>query len=107
MKRRAMTAFLLSAAMFAGGCKDDHKADDGHKHDGKGAAAPASNPSGQKPGGDHPNQLTLGETTSNGLKFKAAQDEPIKAGGEGAFDLVITGYPAGAKPKAVRFWVGT
>src|ERR687889_589182 len=28
---------------------------------------------------------------------------PVKPGGEGAFDVVITG----GKPKAVRFWVGT
>ena len=27
--------------------------------------------------------------------------------GKGAFDLIVTGYPAGQKPKAVRFWVGS
>lgn len=49
----------------------------------------------------------LGETTANGLKFKALQDEPMKAGGEGAFDLQVTGFPAGGRPKAVRCWVGS
>ena len=49
----------------------------------------------------------LYDRTVAGLKIKAMQDEAIKAGGEGAFDLIITGYPAGQKPKAVRFWVGT
>jgi hypothetical protein len=49
----------------------------------------------------------LGETTVNGLKIRGLQDEPIKPGGEGAFDLQVTGYPAGGKPRAVRFWVGT
>ena len=40
-----------------------------------------------------------------GLTLVATMDAPIKAtgGGEGAFDVVITG----GKPKAVRFWIGT
>lgn len=33
----------------------------------------------------------------------ATTDGPIKPGGEGAFDVAITG----SKPKVVRFWVGT
>ena len=37
------------------------------------------------------------------LTLKAKQDGAAKAGGEGAFDLIVTG----GKPKAVRFWVGT
>jgi hypothetical protein len=53
------------------------------------------------------NQTVLGEAEAKGMKFKALQDAPAKPGGEGAFDLIVTGYPAGAKPKAVRFWVGT
>ena len=45
----------------------------------------------------------MGEKTVDGLKLIATMDEAVKPGGEGAFDLVITG----GKPKAVRFWVGT
>jgi hypothetical protein len=51
------------------------------------------------------NRIPLGEKTVGSLKLVATMDEPVKAsgGGEGAFDVVITG----GKPKAVRFWVGT
>ena len=54
-------------------------------------------------GGDHPDAVSLGTKTVGGLKLEAKQAELVKAGGDGAFDLRITG---GAKPKAVRFWVG-
>ena len=101
------TAFLtLSAALaLAGGCKKDEA----------GGGPPAGNPpaaasqAAAKGGGeDHPNRVVLGETTTaNGTKFRALQDEPVKPGGEGAFDLQVSGYTAGGKPKAVRFWVGT
>jgi hypothetical protein len=61
---------------------------------------PAAAPQGTA---DHPNRIELGVKKVGALELRAAQDEPIKPGGEGAFDLVITG----GKPKAVRFWVGT
>lgn len=54
-------------------------------------------------GEDHSNRIELGTQTVAGLTLKATQEEPIKPGGEGAFDLAITG----GKPRAVRFWVGT
>src|SRR5688572_25632610 len=97
----ASAALALSAAVLAG-CKDDH----GHPHD---KPAPASTQPGATAKGsdEHTNQTVLGETTVGGMKCKAIQDEPAKPGGEGAFDLIITGYPAGGKPKAVRSWVGT
>ena len=100
MKKTIPTlALALSMTAFASiGCKDDH----GHDK----PKAPAGTPEKAGGGDSHANQIAIGEATVNGLKFKAMQDEPIKAGGEGAFDLVITGYPAGGKPKAVRFWVG-
>lgn len=108
-----MTKLAFSLALAAGialGCdKDNHKHDgkDGHDHS-KDAKPATTGGGGDKPKtGDHAGAVTLGETTVAGLKVTAKQDEPIKAGGEGAFDLIITGYPAGAKPKAVRFWVGT
>lgn len=102
-------AFAFSAAAslaLAGGCKNE-EANHGHPHDGKPAAATTQPGAAVPATSDHPNQIVIGETTANGLKFKALQDEPVKPGGEGAFDLQITGYPAGGKPKAVRFWVGT
>jgi hypothetical protein len=99
LKSAVTIAFALSAAVAMTGCKDDHG------HDPKpGPATQAAAPGGNA---DHPNQIVIGEMTTNGLKFKALQDEPVKPGGEGAFDLQITGYPAGGKPKAVRFWVGS
>ena len=111
-KNRTTWALTLSAAAalaFLGGCKkeDSGEAGHGHPHDAKPAAS-ATQPGATIPAGnpDHPNQVVLGETTAGGLKFKALQDEPVTPGGEGAFDLQITGYPAGGKPKAVRFWVG-
>jgi hypothetical protein len=101
-KTTASLTFALSAALaMAGGCKKED------------APTPAANPAAPaaKPGAaggkdSHANQVAIGELEKNGLKFKAVQDEPVKAGGEAAFDLLVTGYPAGGKPKAVRFWVG-
>jgi hypothetical protein len=102
MKKTAVTVLLT--AVVLGGCKDDAQ-------QAKNNAPPATQPgtpagAGTKDGqkdGDHPNAVVLGTQTAGGLQLKATQDEPIKAGGEGAFDLLITGGP---KPKAVRFWVG-
>ena len=100
----ASAALALSAAVFAG-CKDDHGHP--HPHDKPAPATTQAGATGKASGDEHVNQTVLGETEAHGLKLKAIQDEPAKPGGEGAFDLVITGYPAGGKPKAVRFWVGT
>lgn len=86
---------LLVAAVQ--GCKDDHS------HGPK--SPPASQPADG--GSAHPNAVKIGETTKNGLTFAAKQDEKVTAGGEGAFDLAISGFADGQKPKAVRFWVGT
>ncbi|HYE18722.1 MAG TPA: hypothetical protein VEA69_09775 [Tepidisphaeraceae bacterium] len=109
-------AVLATAAAMLAGCKDDPKPQTPGGTQGGGTpaattpaanapAAPAASPA-KSDKDEHHNQTTLGETTIAGLKLKAMQDEPVKPGGEGAFDLVITGYPAGGKPKAVRFWVG-
>jgi hypothetical protein len=102
----AAAAVLMGVAL-AGGCeREKTRSGGGTNAPAPGAATrPAAVAAGG--GGDHANRVDLGERTVNGLKIKAMQDEPVKAGGEGAFDLVVTGYPAGQKPKAVRFWVGT
>ena len=116
MKRFMMTSVAAALAVaLAAGCKDEpepvatppaqggnvggtpapgepktHEHAEGEEHD-------------EHPGGEeHPNRVELGSKTVAGLTLKATQDEPVKAGGEGAFNLAITG----GKPKAVRFWVG-
>lgn len=99
----AVLGLTLSAAGFATGCKDDSS----KKPATPGATATTPAASHRPAETPHTNQIALGETSINGLKIVAMQDEPVKAGGQGAFDLKITGYAAGGKPRAVRFWVGT
>ena len=89
------------AVATASGCKEGSKSAGNPPAQAGGTAASA----GPKKG-DHPNAVSLGTTTAGEMTLAATQDEPVKAGGESAFDLKITGYPAGGKPKAVRFWVG-
>ncbi len=104
-----MKGFIFAAcvgvAVLSSGCKDDDKP----QTSGGGSAANTSS-GGSAPAatqeaasGEH-RRLPIGETTQGGLKLVATMDAPIKAsgGGEGAFDVVITG----GKPKAVRFWIG-
>ena len=93
-------ATFVTLTVALGGCGDDDARNPGV---GAPAATPAAAPKAQGGSDDHPNRVTLGEQSKGGLKLVAMQDEPVKPGGEGAFDLVITG----GKPKAVRFWVGT
>ncbi len=99
-------ATCVGVAVLSSGCKDD----DRPQPSGGGSAANTSS-GGSAPAatqqaapGEH-RRLPIGETTKGGLKLVATMDAPIKTsgGGEGAFDVVITG----GKPKAVRFWVGT
>ena len=107
---RSMVTALLTAVLAGVGCdRDGASPPAGGSGTGAGqpttpAAAPATSPGAAAPngGGDHPNAVSLGEKTVGGLQLKASQDGPVKPGGEGAFDLVITG----PKPQAVRFWVG-
>lgn len=121
MSRFILTSFAAALAVVAtaaaSGCKDEPQ---------PGASAPAQTDGGsaagkkadehehadgtkhtdgdEKAGGDeHANRVELGTKTIGNLTLKGMQDEPVKAGGEGAFDVIITG----GKPKAVRFWVGT
>ena len=100
MNRHVLMAVAWIATLTPG-CKDD-----------SGTATPTPRPApaattgaGTDGNRGHANAVDLGETMVGGLRFRAKQDEPIKPGAEGAFDLVITG--GSAKPKAVRFWVGT
>src|SRR5687767_5377014 len=102
--RKLLAIAVVGAMGFGVGCDKDNK-----NNTAGGNNTPAKNTGGG--GGDKPaaghGRIPIGETTAGNLKLVATMDEPIKSagGGEGAFDLVITGYPAGQKPKAVRFWV--
>jgi hypothetical protein len=104
-KHVLIAAAVLAVATLGAGCKDD---DHPHNPDGS-HPAPATPATTQAAGAgssvatDHPNRIRLGEVTVGALKLVATQDEPIKPGSDGPFDVVITG----GKPKAVRFWVGT
>lgn len=97
MNKRMIVAVLGTAVLIAGGC-EDKKTGDNNKPPQN--TPPSTQAEAPKPHG----RLALGETTVGALKLVATMDEPISAagGGEGAFDLVITG----GKPKAVRFWIG-
>jgi len=99
---QTLSVTVLLVAAIVGGCKDDQA----KNNPGPAATQPAPATTGKqdhKDGDEHPDAVVLGTQTLGGLQLKATQDEPIKPGGEGAFDLLITG---GQKPKAVRFWVG-
>jgi hypothetical protein len=96
--RSFIFATCVGLAVLSAGCKDDEKTKTG----GSGAGGPAPAATQQAASGEH-QRLPIGETTNSGLKLIATMDEPVKPGGEGAFDVVITG----GKPKAVRFWIGS
>jgi hypothetical protein len=98
--RNVLVAAIVGIAAAATGCDRD-------KNGGGPAPAPQAGNAGQsnpdKPKEGEHKRLPIGEKTVGSLKLVATMDEPVAPGGEGAFDVVITG----GKPKAVRFWVGT
>jgi hypothetical protein len=100
--RNLLIATLVTAAALSSGCKED-KSGSGNAAQGTSSGG-AQTSAATAPAAAGHNRLPLGEKTVGNLKLVATMDEAIKAtgGGEGAFDLVITG----GKPKAVRFWVG-
>jgi hypothetical protein len=103
MKKVAVVVSLGSAALIVGCNKGEDSPKGGAPAPSASSSSSTTAPSGSTTkAGDH-NRLPIGERTMGGLKLVATMDEPVKPGGEGAFDVVITG----GKPKAVRFWVGT
>jgi hypothetical protein len=111
MKKFVFSTFVALAIVSAGCDDSSHTNDTGGTSSGSTASTPsgssasaAGTQSTGTPEGQH-NRIPLGETTVGSLKLVATMHAPVKAagGGEGAFDVVITG----GKPKAVRFWVGT
>jgi hypothetical protein len=99
--KKFITSAVVGVALIGVGCNEETSPSPQATN----PAAPASQaPAAAAPHAGAPhNRMPLGETTMGGLKLVATQDAPAKPGGEGAFDVVITG----GKPKAVRFWVGT
>lgn len=106
MMKNLLFAACVSTAVLAAGCeKESSTTTTGGPAAGSTAAPstpPAASSAPATAGAEHA-RLPIGETTQAGLKLVATMDAPVKPGGEGAFDVVITG----GKPKAVRFWVGT
>lgn len=47
----------------------------------------------------------LGEQTAGGFTVKAVREGDVKPGGEGTFDIAVSG--GAGKPAAVRLWIGT
>ena len=106
--KKLFLATLVGVTALSSGCKDDQSTQTGGSSGtatSGSSAAPAATQStaaAAPTAGEH-KRIPIGEKTVGNLKLVATMDEPVKPGGEGAFDLVITG----GKPKAVRFWVGT
>ena len=102
MMKKLMLATCLGAAVLSAGCGDESTTSTGASASNApaGSSKPPAAPT--TAGGEHA-RIPIGETTQAGLKLVATMDSPVKPGGEGAFDVVISG----GKPKAVRFWVGT
>jgi len=100
MMKSFMFATCVGVAVLSAGCGDESTSPAGGSAAdttaGSSAAAPTTAAS------EH-GRIPIGETSQAGLRLVATQDAPVKPGGEGAFDVVITG----GKPNAVRFWVGT
>jgi hypothetical protein len=112
MKRTFLIGTILTSTAVMAGCGDDTPKPSQQAQSAPAAPRSAASGAGDHAGhdhadhaktDDHANRVDLGTKKVGGLELKASQDEPVKAGGEGAFDLIITG----GKPKAVRFWVGT
>src|SRR5688572_29323365 len=102
MKSMTMYAAVLALATWSAGCKED---DHGHNPDGSHPKPPATAtaPAGHVPGDAASHQhIPIGVARMGDLMLTATTDGAVTAGGEGAFDVTIMG----AKPKAVRFWVG-
>ena len=97
MMKSLMFVACVGAAVLSAGCGEESASTTGGT-----TAAPTPTTGGTERAADH-GHIPIGEASQAGLKLVATQDAPVKPGGEGAFDVVITG----GKPKAVRFWVGT
>ena len=103
MMRFSWTLALTLAAASLTGCKDESGTTAVPGPGGPAAPPSAATAPATHVEAAHPNAVELGEQTVAKWRLKAKQDEPVKPGGDGAFDVTITGD---GKPKAVRFWVG-
>lgn len=83
----------------------DHKAGDGHDHKaGDGHDHKGGDDHDHKGGHGHGPRTELGSQAAGGMTIAAAREGDVTPGGEATFDISLTG---GAKPAAVRVWVGT
>jgi hypothetical protein len=89
MKKLVLMAALCLAATGAMAQTHSHADGKEHSHDDHGHS--------------HGKPQDLGTTTVEGLKFQAYQLGALET--EGVFEVVLA--KGSAKPKAVRFWVGT
>ena len=101
MKQIAI-ATIVGLVFLSTGCKEEDKTQAGGSANNAPATAPAATAPATPAAAAPHNRIPIGEKTVGSLKLVATMDEAVKPGGEGAFDLVITG----GKPTAVRFWVG-
>ena len=105
--KNLMFAACVGVAVLSAGCGEESTTSTGGSsaNTPAGSSTPTAAPT--TAGGKHDSEeharVPIGEATQAGLKLVATMDSAVKPGGEGAFDVVVTG----GKPKAVRFWVGT
>ena len=102
MMKKLMFAACVGVAALSAGCGEESTTPTGGSSADTtaGSSSPSAAPA---PATSEHARIPIGETTQAGLKLVATMDAPVKPGGEGAFDVVITG----GEPKAVRFWIGT
>ena len=98
--RNLLIVTLVGVVAMSSGCNKEEDKSQGSAT--QGTSSTSGNPQANPSHAQH-SRLPLGEKTVGALKLVAATDAPVKPGGEGAFEVVITG----GKPKAVRCWVGT
>lgn len=97
-------ATLVGVAALSFGCDKPESSSGGGPAANTTSGGSAGSAATQQAAAPEHARLPIGEKTVGDLKLVATMDAPIKTsgGGEGAFDVVITG----GKPKAVRFWIG-
>jgi hypothetical protein len=113
MNRATLSCVVLASFALAGGCKDEPTpvldSPPPNKAPATQAGPATGTGTGEKDDHDHDHEegdLTpIGNATIGGVEVKASQEGELKPGGEAGFEVSLPGGTA--KPKAVRFWVGT
>jgi hypothetical protein len=92
----AAVSILMAAAGSIPGCEERAP---------QAASPKTSPPASHDPDHDHGAVTLLGERTIGSFTVKASRDGDIKAGGDAAIDVWVSG--GSSKVAAVRFWIGT